>query len=252
MRCAFVIPLFNHAATLTTVVERAREVGYPIIVVDDGSTDGGAELADELEGVTRVIHHGENRGKGAALISGMEAAAELADWAVSLDSDGQHDPRDAPGLVAAIPEGQRPIVIGARKGMDPGKSVPWTSRFGRKFSNFWIWAAGGHLVSDSQSGFRVYPLPEILELRPRSRHFQYEVELLVLARWRGIPVVEAPVRVHYDPKGKRISHFRPWLDFWRNSFAFSRLITARILIGRRARGRRALPRAGVSGKGGEG
>lgn len=247
MRCAFVIPLYNHKATLATVVERAREVGYPIIIVDDGSTDGGGELADQLEGVEQVIHHGENRGKGAALISGMEAAAELADWAISVDSDGQHDPRDAPGLVAAIPDGERPIVIGARRGMDPGKSVPWTSRFGRKFSNFWIWAAGGHLVSDSQSGFRVYPLPETIALRPRSRHFQYEVELLVLARWQGLPVVEAPVTVHYEPKGKRISHFQPWQDFWRNSWAFSRLITARILIGRGARARRALPGKGEEG-----
>ena len=244
MRCAFVIPLYNHAATLATVVERAREVGYPIIIVDDGSTDGGAELADQLEGVARVIHHPENQGKGAALIHGMEAAAELADWAVSVDADGQHDPREAARLVAAIPDGQRPIVIGARKGMGPGGSVPWTSRFGRKFSNFWIWAAGGHLVSDSQSGFRVYPLPETLELRPRSRHFQYEVELLVLAAWQGVPVVEAPVKVHYEPKGKRISHFRPWQDFWRNSFAFSRLITARILLGKRERARRALPGRG--------
>lgn len=240
MRCAFIIPLYNHAATLATVVARAREVGYPIIIVDDGSTDGGAELADQLEGVTRVIHHPENRGKGAALISGMEVAAELATWAVSVDADGQHDPREVSTLVAAIPDGERPMVIGAREGMDSGP-VPWTSRFGRKFSNFWIWAAGGHLVSDSQSGFRIYPLPEILELRPRSRHFQYEVELLVLARWRGVPVVEAPVKVHYEPKGKRISHFRPWQDFWRNSFAFSRLITARLLLSQRARARRALP-----------
>jgi len=238
---AFVIPLYNHAGTLARVVSRARELPYPIIIVDDGSTDGGGELADTLEGVHLVIHHPENRGKGAALISGMRAAAEVAQWAISVDADGQHDPREAAALVEAIPEGARPIIIGARRGMRAGGSVPWTSRFGRKFSNFWIWSAGGYLVSDSQSGFRIYPLPETLELDARSRHFQYEVELLVLARWRGVPVLEAPVKVHYEPKGKRISHFQPWKDFWRNSFAFSRLITARILKTKKARARRALP-----------
>lgn len=242
MDFAFVIPLYNHAGTLEQVVERARELGYPIIIVDDGSSDGGAALADSLAGVHKVIHHPENRGKGAALISGMEAAAEVADWAISVDADGQHDPREAGQLVEAIPSGQRPIVIGAREGMDSGGSVPWTSRFGRKFSNFWIWSAGGYLVSDSQSGFRIYPLPETLALGARSRHFQFEVELLVLARWCGLPVVEAPVKVHYEPRGKRISHFQPWKDFWRNSFAFSRLITARIFRTRRARSRPALPR----------
>ena len=237
MRCAFVIPLYNHAATLATVVERAREVGYPIIIVDDGSTDGGAEQADRLEGVAQVIHHPENRGKGAALISGMEAAAKLADWAVSVDADGQHDPREAFTLVAAIPEGERRIVIGAREGMDSGP-VPWTSRFGRKFSNFWIWAAGGHLVSDSQSGFRVYPLPETLELLPRGRHFQYEVELLVLARWKRLPVRQATVGVVYQPRGVRVSNFRPWVDFWRNSATFTRLIATRLLVPPWVRARR--------------
>ncbi len=237
---AFVIPLYNHAGTLAQVVARARELDYPIIIVDDGSMDGGAQLADGLEGVHLVIHHPQNRGKGAALISGMEAAAEVADWAISVDADGQHDPREAALLVEAIPQGERPIVIGRREGMDPG-SAPWTSRFGRKFSNFWIWSAGGHLVSDSQSGFRIYPLPETLELGARSRHFQFEVELLVLARWCGLPVVEAPVKVIYQARGKRISHFQPWKDFWRNSFAFSRLISTRIFRSKRARAQRALP-----------
>ena len=72
--------------------------------------------------------------------------------------------------------------------------MPWTSKFGRKFSNFWVWAAGGPLVEDSQSGFRLYPLPEVLQLGVEARRYQFEVEILVKARQQGIKTKEAPVR----------------------------------------------------------
>ena len=118
------------------------------------------------------------------------------------------------------------MVVGCREGMDD-PSIPWTSRFGRKFSNFWVWAAGGPPLSDTQSGYRVYPVPETLRLRARARRFAFEVEVLVLARRKKIPVLQAPVSVDYKPGGKRVSHFRPFADFWRNSYAFTRLLTTR-------------------------
>ena len=145
-----------------------------------------------------MIRHEENRGKGAALLTGFAALAGKADWAVTLDADGQHDPGDIPGLIRAIPAGTRPIVIGRREGM-VGADVPWTSRFGRKFSNFWVRCAGGPSLTDTQSGMRIYPLPEAAGLGVRARRFQFEVEILVRARWAGIPVVEAPVGVSYTP-----------------------------------------------------
>jgi hypothetical protein len=128
---------------------------------------------------------------------------------------------------AAIPPGTRPIVIGRREGM-VGADVPWTSRFGRGFSNFWVRCAGGPRLTDTQSGMRIYPLPAAAGLGVRARRFQFEVEVLVRACWAGIPVVEAPVAVSYTPGRARISHFRPWVDFWRNSETFSRLIFLRI------------------------
>ncbi len=83
---------------------------------------------------------------------------------------------------------------------------------------------------DSQSGFRIYPLPEILDLDVRSRRYQYEVEVLVKAYRDNIPVIEVPVNVTYDEPGKRISHFHPLVDFLRNFVTFSRLIAERILF----------------------
>jgi hypothetical protein len=109
-----------------------------------------------------------------------------------------------------------------------GEHVPWTSSFGRKFSNFWVWTSGGPTISDSQSGFRIYPLPEALNLKTKARRFQFEVEILVQAKRKGLQVIEAPVRVNYNPNGERISHFRPFVDFLRNSSTFTRLIFTRI------------------------
>ena len=114
------------------------------------------------------------------------------------------------------------------------QDVPWTSRFGRGFSNFWVRCSGGPRLSDTQSGFRVYPLAEVLALRTRGRRYQYEVEVLALCHWHGIEVREVPVRVNYQ-QGGRVSHFRPFVDFWRNAWTFTRLITLRLLLPRRRR-----------------
>jgi len=88
---------------------------------------------------------------------------------------------------------------------------------------------------DTQSGMRLYPLPESLHFGVRARRFQFEVEVLVRAQWRGHPVLEVPIGVTYQPGAERISHFRPFVDFLRNSRTFSRLIAMRILIPRKFR-----------------
>jgi glycosyltransferase involved in cell wall biosynthesis len=227
VRAAVVIPVYNHEQMVADVVRRALGLGLPLFVVDDGSTDRSAERLRGVEGI-RLLTHRFNRGKGAALLTGFAAAAAVADWAITLDADGQHDPQDARALLAAIPAAGRAIVIGRREGM-LGADVPWTSRFGREFSNFWVRVSGGPTVRDSQSGFRAYPLPECLGLEVLARRFQFEVEVLVKARWRGMPVVEVPVGVSYTPGTRRISHFHPFYDFLRNTGLFSRLITQRIL-----------------------
>jgi len=225
-RFAFVIPVYNHAGTVASVVRQTQKFGLPVFVVDDGSTDNTRKEIENIQGVN-IISHQENMGKGAAIMSGFAAAAVASDWAITVDADGQHYPEDALKLIRAIPQDARVVAVGAREGM-AGARVPWTSRFGRKFSNFWVWMAGGPALSDSQSGMRIYPLPEVMMLPVRSRRFQFEVEILVHAKRKGLPVIEAPVRVNYSPTGYRISHFRPFVDFVRNSLTFTRLIFTRI------------------------
>jgi glycosyltransferase involved in cell wall biosynthesis len=223
-RFAVVIPVYNHSATVAAVARSACRHGFPVIVVDDGSSDATARELQSIQEV-RVLRHPQNRGKGAALLTGMAEAAKTADWAICLDADGQHDPGDIAALVRAIPPAERPIVIGRREIM---ADAPWTSRFGRKFSNFWVWVSSGIYLNDTQSGFRIYPLPEVPDLDVRARRYQYEVEVLAKAAWAGIPIKETPVGVSYTPGGPRISHFRPWRDFLRNSQTFSRLIVRRV------------------------
>ncbi len=233
LRAAIVIPVYNHGAQVRKVVEKCLQFRLPVVVVDDGSTDSTPDVLASLSGIT-VIRHTDNQGKGASLLTGFAAVLQQADWAITIDADGQHDPEDILSLSRAVPEGQRPLVIGKRTEMEH-KNVPWTSRWGRKFGNFWVWASGGRWLSDSQSGFRIYPLPETLHLGTKARRFQFEVEVLVRAMWRGIPIIEAPVRVAYESPEERVSHFRPWLDFWRNTRTFTRLIATRVLIPSRRR-----------------
>jgi len=227
-RFALIIPLYNHEEKVADVVLGVLKLGWPVFVVDDGSTDSSYERIKAIDGIA-ILRHRENEGKGAAIRTGFAAAAQVADWAVTIDADGQHHPEDVTHLIRAIPENQRPIIVGRREGMLT-PDIPWTSRFGRQFSNFWVRLSGGPRMTDSQSGMRLYPLPEAMNLKVNSRRFQFEVEILVKAAWKGIPVIEAPIRVTYQPGSGRVSHFRPFVDFLRNSSTFSRLIFMRIVI----------------------
>jgi len=230
---AFVIPVYNHVRNVGQVVAEAVQSGAPVLVVDDGSTDGSGEAARAVAGA-QVLRHEVNRGKGAAILTGLGTAqARGARFAVTVDADGQHHPDEARKLLAALWPADavapgRVLIVGARMGMEQA-TVPWTSRMGRGFSGFWVWASGGPRVADSQSGFRVYPVAETLALPTRARRFEFEVEVLVQAHRAGIPIREVPVSVSYAPPGGRVSHFRPWRDFGRNSATFTRLIVGRFV-----------------------
>jgi glycosyltransferase involved in cell wall biosynthesis len=236
---AIVIPVYNHVRNVGQVVQAAVASGAFVVVVDDGSTDGSGDAVAGISGAT-LVRHEKNLGKGAAILTGLAAVAAPAAgarFAVTVDADGQHNPDDARGLLAALwPDGESAprtaLVLGARTGMQ-GRAVPWSSRAGRGFSGFWVWTSGGPALSDSQSGFRVYPVAETLALPTRARRFEFEVEVLVQARRAGIPIVEVPVPVTYQPPGGRVSYFRPWRDFGRNAATFTRLIATRFIPTRR-------------------
>lgn len=223
---AIIIPVYNHARTIGRIIEDCRRISPHVIVVNDGSTDSTPAVIKRFENL-HVIHHSRNQGKGAALLSGFRVALGLASWAVTIDADGQHDPREIQRLLAARRCHERNLIIGRRHGMN-SPTVPWGSRIGRQFSNLWVRLSGGPELSDSQSGLRLYPLPETLALPTCARRFEYELEVLIQAHRRGLRVIEVPVAVTYPPASQRISHFHPFWDFMRNSRLFTRMLFQRL------------------------
>ncbi|MCQ3949775.1 MAG: hypothetical protein DPW14_08140 [Planctomycetes bacterium] len=222
-----VIPTYNNRTTVTDVVRRALALAQTVIVVDDGCSDGTAELLKDLPIV--LVRHRRNRGKGVALRSGFAKALELGyTHALTMDSDAQHYPEEAPKLIAASRASPDAIVIGVRD--MTGVHVPSISTFGRQFSNFWMRLATGVDAGDTQSGFRIYPLRHVTRLFCFSRRFTFECELLVRAAWGGCPIVTVPVRVHYPPKSERVSHFNPVWDNVRYFFLYNYLNFRHLLV----------------------
>jgi glycosyltransferase involved in cell wall biosynthesis len=222
-----VIPTYNNRATVADVVRRALGVAETVIVVDDGCTDGTPELLAGLPVV--LVRHKKNRGKGVALRTGFAKAFELGyTHALTIDSDAQHYPEEAPKLMDASRREPDAIVIGVRD--MSGVNVPAASTLGRKLSNFWMRLATGVEAHDTQSGFRVYPLRHVTRVSCFSRRFTFECELLVRAAWGNCPVVSVPIRVHYAPKGERVSHFNPLWDNVRFFFLYTYLNFRHLLV----------------------
>lgn len=225
------IPVYNNAGTLRDVVVRTLEQVRNVMVIDDGSTDTDTEQLLAGLDIT-LIRHETNRGKGAALLTAMRAATDRGGkFLATLDADGQHYPEDIPAFLSQMDE--RTLLIGRRTevhGVMPGRS-----RFGRAFSDFWIRVETGEPVSDTQSGFRVYPLEPISRLALRSDGYHFEVEVVTRALWAGLRVRSVPIRVWYAEADKRVSSFRPVADNLRISWLHARLVFEQAIAIRRCR-----------------
>lgn len=219
------IPVYNNATTIADVARRAREQVDQVLVIDDGSTD--ADLRELLKPLdVTVIRHETNQGKGAALLTAFRhAAAHGGQYLITLDGDGQHFPEDIPRFLPHLAPGA--ILLGHRAEITG--EMPRSSRFGRRFSDFWIFAETFKRVSDSQSGFRVYPIGHVLALPMWSRHYNFEMEVLTRALWAGLQVKTVPIRVWYPNRAERVSSFRPVMDNLRISRVHVRLLLRRLL-----------------------
>lgn len=221
-----IIPTYNNAATLGKLIQDVAEYTQDIIVVNDGSTDATAQIARQFPFV-QYIGYEKNVGKGWALRQGFAYAEKNYDYAITIDSDGQHFAKDLPRFLEKLESSPGSIIIGAR---NMGQaSVPGKSSFGNKFSNFWFRVETGIKAPDTQSGYRLYPLQLLKSTRYFTRKYEFEIEVLVKAAWKGIPIESVPVEVYYAPKEKRVSHFRPFRDFTRISILNTVLVAITIL-----------------------
>ena len=222
-----IVPTYNNHKTLAGVINGILQYTNHIIVVNDGSANETAGILANYNDI-RVISFSQNRGKGIALREGFKTALELGfQYAITIDSDGQHNPGDIPLFVEKLDAEGESLIIGVRN-MEQ-ESVPGKSNFGRKFSNFWFNVETGIKHDDTQSGFRLYPLKPIAQTKLFTSKFELEIELIVRLAWKGAEIKSVPVTVKYFPKDERVSHFRPAIDFTRISILNTVLVTLAFL-----------------------
>ncbi len=223
-RPAVLIPSYQCADTIAAVVGDARPHTELVLVVDDGSSDATAARAREAG--AEVVRHERNRGKGAALLTGMrDLIGRGFTHAISMDGDGQHLGQEIPTLLAVARAEPAAIVIGSRR--IGGQEVAAANLFGNRVANLAVRLAARTAVGDTQSGFRVYPLPAVLALPASGDHFEYETTVIIRAARAGMPIRSVPVGVYYPPIAERRSHYRKVRDTLRIIRAVAPLLLRR-------------------------
>ena len=222
-----VIPVFNNKDTVKSVALECRRFLPNVVVVDDGSTDADvAEIFRETD--IPVVQHAENLGKGKAILTALRYVEEHGGrYMITIDADGQHIPADLEKFIPLLQNDDPLIVVGCRK--FNGEHIPDKSRFGRKFSNFWLRVESGISIDDCQSGFRSYPVKYLSRLKLKGSYYDFETEVLTKAAWAGFQFKMVEVDVYYPEPQHRVSSFRPILDNLRISHMHACLVGRRLL-----------------------
>jgi glycosyltransferase involved in cell wall biosynthesis len=205
MKACAIVPALDAEESLGEVLdELGRELaGVPVVVVDDGSSDRTAEIG-RTHGAA-VLAHAKNRGKGAAIMTGLEQAARRGlDVALTVDADGQHPAASARAVLEASDDA-RALVLGVRDLVRAG--APLKNRRSNAISNFFLSRFAGRRLADTQCGLRRYPVRTTLALSTRARGYAFEAEVVLRAVAAGVPIVEVPIDVVYPPDGARRTHF---------------------------------------------
>ncbi len=247
LRICGLIPVYNNHQTISAVIAQLLSQTGHVIVVDDGSDDGTAEILDRLQhenAQVDVVHLPENCGKGFALQTGLKRAQQEGfTHAVQPDGDGQHNLDDVPTFLKHIHETPDAFLIGA-----PifGDDIPFIRKHGRKLTQLMLMLEmGSFSVPDGNCGFRAYPINAILGLGHMGHRMSFDPEVMVRAAWAGIPIKSIPTKVRYlTPEEGGISHFRMVHDNVLHTWVHIRLLLqspfrllARLLTGVKARQR---------------
>ena len=213
MKLSVIVPVYNERETVREILERVRAVGVEkeIIVVDDGSTDGTRDILREEEGRgdVRVIYHPQNRGKGAAIRTGLEHAT--GDVVLIQDADLEYDPRDYPRLLQPILEGRAEVVYGSRFRGRCESMLFWHA-LGNKLLTLATNLIYGAALSDMETCYKAFKAEVIKSIPLRARRFEFEPEVTAKVLKRGYRIHEVPIsysgRKHHE--GKKIT--------WRDGF----------------------------------
>ena len=210
------MPTFNNQGTLSKVIQDLKVYTSNIVIINDGSTDSTLEILNKFPEL-QVLNFPKNKGKGEALKQGFKFAESLGyNYAVTIDSDGQHYADDLDIFLNELEnkkEGDQEILLVGDRNMGQD-GIPGKSTTGNKFSNFWFLVVSGVQLRDTQSGYRLYPLKIVNSIKLYTRKFEFEIEVIVKASWRYVLVRNIPIKVYYD-KENRVTHFRPFKDIVR-------------------------------------
>ncbi len=215
LNCCILIPTYNNGQTLASVLQDLQLYTSNLLVVNDGSTDETQEILKQFPEID-IHNFSENKGKGEALKKGFKIAEKLGyNYAITIDSDGQHYPDDLEVFLSEL-ENKKPeneiLLVGDRNMGQVG--VPGKSTTGNKFSNFWFLVVTGIALNDTQSGYRLYPLKVVNSIKLYTKKFEFEIEVIVKAAWRKVHVKNIPIKVFYEEEN-RVTHFRPFWDITR-------------------------------------
>jgi glycosyltransferase involved in cell wall biosynthesis len=195
------IPCLNEERFIGSVVVKTRKYVDRVIVIDDGSTDATAEVAEAAG--AQVIRHKKNQGKGVAIRSAFEWAKEAGCRAlVLLDGDGQHEPADIPTLLRPVLEGEADMVVGSRF-LTTSSSIPRYRRIGQHLLTLVTNLGSRVRLSDSQSGFRAFSCKAINDMSFAEGGLSVESEMQFSVSRSGLKVAEVPIEVSYVDKEKR-------------------------------------------------
>lgn len=235
IRCLICIPTFNNSEAILSVISGClKSTTLPILVLDDGSDIEVKKLIElseddfiknEVGKRVQIFRHPENLGKGLAIQSAFKYSLENGyTHLLTIDGDGQHKPEDIQIVLPEIKENPWSLIIGKRKFQ--GDNVPSSSKFGRKFSNFWVKYQTDFQIEDSQSGFRCYPIFHVQNLSFFTKRYDFEIEVLIRLLWKKVTVKEVEIDVYYPPADERVSHFD---KLWDN-VKISLLNTALVIV----------------------
>ncbi|SKA21256.1 Glycosyl transferase family 2 [Trichlorobacter thiogenes] len=208
MATCILIPAYNAATTLRAVVDECLAFAMPLVVVDDGSTDGTAQVLDGLP--VTLLTHSMNQGKGAALKTGFDwAIQQQHDGVVTLDADGQHDPSAIPRLLAEVDKKGYDCLLASRHSQF--EEMAGLRKVWNRFGVWCIRKRTGFEITDSQSGFRYYRSRLLQAVQLEKNGYDLEMELLVKGWKAGFKIGSLPVPARVAD-GRATSHYRPVQD----------------------------------------
>ena len=214
MKVAALIPAYREERFIADVVRRTLQQLPWVLVVDDGSDDNTATLAQAAG--AEVILHPQNAGKGVALQTGLrDLVMRGYDYIMILDADGQHLPEEIPRFLEAAEARGTKLIVGNR--MHHTREMPWQRRWTNRFMSSQISLLCGQSVPDTQCGFRLIHrdlVPRLLGGR-RTSHFEYETEMLVLTSWNRQEIGAVPISTVYGEETSSISPVRDAVRFFR-------------------------------------